>query len=159
MGVPTQKIPRRHASGYKEREEVKKKKQAKTHPVSRRYRMREKPRGRLRRRSRAGTSPELIFLRYQLRQTSHDASLNLRGLALLLLFHLEQQSSVDVWQHTTEGDGGANKGIEFLVAADRELEVTRGDALDLEVLGGVLSGGGLARAIIILKNKEDKIKK
>ena len=98
----------------------------------------------MRKHLRAGTSPELIFLRYQPHQTSHDESLNLRRLALLLLFHLEQQSSVDVRQHTTEGDGGANEGIEFLVAADSELEVARSDALDLEVLGGVLIGGGLA---------------
>lgn len=40
-------------------------------------------------------------------------------------------------QHTSKGDGRANERVEFLVAADGELEVTRGDALDVEVLGGV----------------------
>jgi len=35
------------------------------------------------------------------------------------------------------GDGGANKGIEFFVAADSELEVARCDTLDLEILGGI----------------------
>lgn len=38
---------------------------------------------------------------------------------------------------TTERDGGADQRVEFLVAADRELQVARRDALDLEILGRV----------------------
>lgn len=45
--------------------------------------------------------------------------------------------TVDVWQDTSEGDGGADECIEFLVAADCELQVTWRDALDFEILGGV----------------------
>lgn len=66
--------------------------------------------------------------------------LGLCGLGLLLLFDLEQECAVDVGQHTTKGDGGANQGVELFVTADSELEVARGDALDLEVLGRVLYG-------------------
>lgn len=41
-------------------------------------------------------------------------------------------------QDTTKGDGGANERIEFLVTADRQLQMAGGDALDLEILGGIL---------------------
>ena len=43
-----------------------------------------------------------------------------------------------MWQDTTEGDGGADQGVELLVTADGELQVAGRDTLDLEVLGGVL---------------------
>jgi hypothetical protein len=43
-----------------------------------------------------------------------------------------------VWQHTTERNGGTDQGVEFLVAADGELEMARRDALDLEVFCRVL---------------------
>ena len=58
-------------------------------------------------------------------------------LAFLLLLHLQQERSVDVRQDTAERDRGPDKSVEFFVAADGELQVTRGDALDFEVLGGV----------------------
>ena len=58
--------------------------------------------------------------------------------ALFLLLNLEQECAVDVRQNTTKGDGGADEGVELLVTANSELEVAGGDALDLEVLGGVL---------------------
>lgn len=58
-------------------------------------------------------------------------------LALLLLFNLEQQCTVDTRQNTTVGNSGANQSVEFLVATDGELQVTRGDTLDFEILGGV----------------------
>ena len=63
----------------------------------------------------------------------------LRGgvLALLLLLHLEEERAVDVRQDTTEGDRGVDEGVEFLVTADRELQVSGRDALDFEVLGRV----------------------
>lgn len=64
--------------------------------------------------------------------------LHLLSLRLLLLLNLEQQGAVDVWQDTTKGDGGANKGIELLVTTDGELQVAGGNTLDLEVLGSVL---------------------
>lgn len=41
-------------------------------------------------------------------------------------------------QDTTKGNGGADQGVELLVTTDGELEMSGGDALDLEVLGGVL---------------------
>ena len=44
---------------------------------------------------------------------------------------------MDVWDDTTAGDGGLDEGIELLVTTDGELQVARGDALDLEVLGGI----------------------
>jgi hypothetical protein len=55
----------------------------------------------------------------------------------LLGLNFEQERAVDVWQDTTERDGGANQRIELLVTADGEQQMTRGDALDLEILGGV----------------------
>lgn len=41
-------------------------------------------------------------------------------------------------QDTSEGDSRADQGIELLITTDGELEVARGNALDLEVLCGVL---------------------
>lgn len=64
--------------------------------------------------------------------------LGFQGLSLLLLLDLEQERAVDVRQHTSKGDGGADEGIELFVAADGQLEMARRDALDLEVLGCVL---------------------
>ena len=43
-----------------------------------------------------------------------------------------------MWEDTTESDGGTDEGVELLITTNGELKVTRGDALDLEVLGGVL---------------------
>jgi hypothetical protein len=48
--------------------------------------------------------------------------------ALLLLLDFEEKSAVDVREHAAKGDGGADEGVEFLVAADGELEVAGGDA-------------------------------
>jgi len=72
----------------------------------------------------------------KIRKPRRAWGLRLRLLALLLL-DLEQQGAIDVGQDAAEGDGGADEGVELLVAADGELQVARGDALDLEVLGGV----------------------
>lgn len=66
------------------------------------------------------------------------AVLSLERLGLLLLLDLEEERAVDVWQHTTESNSGANQGVELLVTTDGELQVARGDTLDLQVLGGVL---------------------
>lgn len=63
----------------------------------------------------------------------------LDGLALLLLFHLEQQCPVDVRQDATKGDRRADERVELFVAADGQLQMPRRDPLDLEVLCGVLS--------------------
>lgn len=49
-------------------------------------------------------------------------------------------------QNTTKGDGGANERVEFLIAADGELQVAGSDTLDLEVLGGVLQERELVSA-------------
>lgn len=43
-----------------------------------------------------------------------------------------------MWQDTTEGDGGADQGVELLVTTDGKLQVAGRDTLDLEILGGVL---------------------
>lgn len=66
------------------------------------------------------------------------ARLGLDGLILLLLLDLEQQRAVDVRQYTSEGDGRADQRVELLITADSELQMAGSDALDLEVLGGVL---------------------
>lgn len=58
-------------------------------------------------------------------------------LLALLLLNLEKESAVDVWKNTTKGDGGTDQGVKFLISADGELKMTRGDTLDLEILGGV----------------------
>lgn len=58
---------------------------------------------------------------------------------LLLLLYLEKKSAVNVWQYTTEGDGGTNESIELLITTDGELEMAGSDTLDLEILGSVLS--------------------
>lgn len=42
-----------------------------------------------------------------------------------------------MWQDTAESDGGADERVEFLVPSDGQLQVAGGDALDLEILGGV----------------------
>lgn len=66
------------------------------------------------------------------------AALRLDLLVLLLLLNLEEQSAVDVGENTTVGNGGANKSVELFVATDGQLEMSGGDTLDLQVLGGVL---------------------
>lgn len=58
-------------------------------------------------------------------------------LALLLLFDLQQQRSVDVWEDTAECDRGSDQGVQFFVTTDGELKVAGSDTLDLEILGGV----------------------
>lgn len=42
-----------------------------------------------------------------------------------------------MWQDTTERDGCADKGIQFFVSSDGELQMARCDSLDFEVLGCV----------------------
>lgn len=59
-------------------------------------------------------------------------------LVLLLLLDLEEERAVNVRQHTTKGDCGADQGIELLVATNGKLQMAGRDALDLEVLCGVL---------------------
>lgn len=44
-----------------------------------------------------------------------------------------------MWQNTSESDSGADKRVEFFVAANCELEMAWRDALDLQVLGGIAS--------------------
>jgi hypothetical protein len=64
--------------------------------------------------------------------------LRFQSLGLLLLLDLEEEGAVDVRQHTTKGDGSTDQRIELFVTADGQLEMARSNALDLEVLGGVL---------------------
>ena len=44
-------------------------------------------------------------------------------------------------KNTSEGDGRTDEGVQLLITTDGELKVAWGDALDLEVLGGVLFDG------------------
>lgn len=67
----------------------------------------------------------------------HD--LDLHGLLALPLLDLQQQRAVDVRQHTTKGDGGADKRVEFFVTTDGQLQVARRDALNLQILGRIAS--------------------
>jgi hypothetical protein len=71
-------------------------------------------------------------------QRSRRPNLNLESLVLLLLLDLQQESAVDMWENTTKSNGGADERVEFFVSANGELQVTRGDALDFEILGSVL---------------------
>jgi hypothetical protein len=43
-----------------------------------------------------------------------------------------------MWQNTSKGNGGADQGVEFFVSANGQLQVARGNALDFEVLCGIL---------------------
>jgi hypothetical protein len=45
---------------------------------------------------------------------------------------------MDMWEDTSEGYCSSNEIIEFIVSADGELEVTRRNAPDFEILGSVL---------------------
>lgn len=44
-----------------------------------------------------------------------------------------------MWQDTAEGNGCADQCVEFLVTSDSELQMSRSDTLDLEILGGITS--------------------
>ena len=46
---------------------------------------------------------------------------------------------MDVRDDTAAGDGRLDERVELLVATDGELQVTRRDTLDAQVLGGVAS--------------------
>lgn len=56
---------------------------------------------------------------------------------VLLVAALVDQRLVDVRDDAAARDRRLDERVELLVAADGELQVARGDALDLEVLGGV----------------------
>lgn len=64
-----------------------------------------------------------------------DSELDLA--TLLLLLNLQEQCTVDAGQDTTEGDSCPDKGVQFFITTDGELEMARRDTLDLKVLGGV----------------------
>lgn len=66
-----------------------------------------------------------------------DPNLSLNSL-LLLLLNLQQKGAIDVWKDTSEGNSCTDKGIELFITANGELEVSRGDTLDLEILGRIL---------------------
>jgi hypothetical protein len=52
-------------------------------------------------------------------------------------FH--DKSLVNVRDDTTTSDGRLNESVELFVTTDSELQVARGDALDLEIFAGVSS--------------------
>ena len=47
---------------------------------------------------------------------------------------LHDESLVDVRDDTAASNGGLDEGVELFVTADRKLQVTGSDALDLKVL-------------------------
>jgi len=65
--------------------------------------------------------------------------LNFANLLVFLLLNLEEESAVDVWQHTTKSNSSLDEGIQLLISADGKLKMARCDTLDLEVFGGVAS--------------------
>jgi hypothetical protein len=42
-----------------------------------------------------------------------------------------------VWQYTSEGNGSADKRVQFFVTANGKLQVARRDTLHFQILGGV----------------------
>ena len=44
---------------------------------------------------------------------------------------------VNVWDHSTTGDGGLDKCVKFLISTNSKLQVTRCDTLHLKILTGV----------------------
>lgn len=60
------------------------------------------------------------------------------SILLLLLFDLQQQRAVDVWQNSSKGDGGTDEGVELFVSTNGELEMAGSDTLDFEILGSIL---------------------
>lgn len=44
---------------------------------------------------------------------------------------------MDVRDDTTAGNGSLDQGVQLLVSSDGELQMSRGDSLDLQVLGSV----------------------
>ena len=44
---------------------------------------------------------------------------------------------MDVGDDPSPGDGGLDEGVQLLVPPDGQLQVPRGDPLDVQVLGGV----------------------
>jgi hypothetical protein len=60
------------------------------------------------------------------------------GHALLLnSFSLVNERFVDVRNNTTPGNGSLDQGIQFLITANSELQMTGSDTLHLKILGGV----------------------
>lgn len=53
---------------------------------------------------------------------------------MFLLVGASDECSVDMWQDTSVGYGGANESVKFFVTADGELEMSRRDTLDFQVL-------------------------
>ena len=42
-----------------------------------------------------------------------------------------------MWQDTSEGNGGADQGVELLITTNGELQVAGSDTLDFQILGGI----------------------
>lgn len=55
------------------------------------------------------------------------------------LVRLDDEGLVDVGNDTTAGNSGLDESVELLVTSDGEKQMSGGDSLDLEVLGGVTS--------------------
>lgn len=42
-----------------------------------------------------------------------------------------------MWQDTSECDGGSDQSVQFLITSNGQLQMSRSDTLDLEILGGI----------------------
>ena len=54
-------------------------------------------------------------------------------------------------QHAAKSDGSADKSVEFLVAADSELQVAGSDAFDFEVFDRILLESEVSRLTMFCK--------
>ncbi len=63
----------------------------------------------------------------------NESALSVRSLGGLL-GRLEDESLVNVRDHTTASDGGLDQGVKLLVTSDGELKVSRSNSFHLKVL-------------------------
>ena len=54
-----------------------------------------------------------------------------------LLGGLHDEGLVDVWNDTTAGNGCLDESVELLVSSDSKLQMSWGNSLNFEILGGV----------------------
>jgi len=75
----------------------------------------------------------------QLEKIREITRLRVAYLDALLLVDLVDERLVNVGDHTTTSNGCLDEGVQLFVTTDGQLQVTRRDALHLQVFGGVTS--------------------